>query len=277
MGGNTAVFEVSLGVSEVIGSVGIVEWSLNRDNLERAHIEFGLDPGYGMQAPVDLNAPGYRTLLLGMKPSRTYHFRIVATDTNGTTYVSDEYLLETGPIRNGLPPIDVDIPLPNQVSPGYLFGCFWDDQVVYILDADGDYVWWHKTDIQFCSRAMMTSDGKSVVIGTNKSAEIEQAGRLEIVSFDGYEVRTVEMPEIHHDITMLPDGTIAYIEFEHRGKATCDRIMELSPDGTVKEVYSLWTDFEHRAKAWEFCHTNAIDYVIEEDAYYVSVLKFDAI
>ena len=123
----------------------------------------------------------------------------------------------------------------------------------------------------------MTPDGKSVIMGTNKSARIEGEGRLEIVSLDGYDVRLVEIPEIHHDLTVLPDGTVAYIEFEVRGGSKCDRIMELSPGGEQKEVYSLWNDFEHRAKEGEWCHSNALNYIPEEDVYYLSVLQFDSI
>jgi hypothetical protein len=66
-------------LSDVISTVGIVEWSTDLSNMTEASIEFGLDTNYGMTAPVDLKEPNYRTLILGMKAGgRTYHFRVVA-------------------------------------------------------------------------------------------------------------------------------------------------------------------------------------------------------
>ena len=77
-------------------TVGIVRWSVEPDApLTEAHIEFGLDTSYGFSAPVDLGKPDYRTLLLGMKPEKTYHFRIVASDAS-QSYTSDDRTLTTG-------------------------------------------------------------------------------------------------------------------------------------------------------------------------------------
>src|SRR5204863_7802259 len=61
-------------------TVGIVTWSTTAAGITSAHIEFGLDTTYGMTAPVDLAAANHRTVLLGMKPAKTYHFRVVASD-----------------------------------------------------------------------------------------------------------------------------------------------------------------------------------------------------
>ena len=61
----------------------------------RRGIDFGLDTTYGMVAPVDLVRTDYRTVLVGMKPGKTYHFRVVASDGT-TTYASEDHLLATG-------------------------------------------------------------------------------------------------------------------------------------------------------------------------------------
>jgi hypothetical protein len=78
------------------GTVGIVTWSTTLGTPSSAGIEFGLETDYGTTAPVDLQATDFRTLLLGMKPDREYHFRVVA-DVDGTRYASDDYTVETGP------------------------------------------------------------------------------------------------------------------------------------------------------------------------------------
>ena len=97
----SAVFDVSVQLASAVaasapGTIGIVTWSVNVGSLVEARIEFGLDTSYGMKAPVDLAAAGHRTLLLGMKPARTYHFRIVARDA-AATYTSGDYTVATGP------------------------------------------------------------------------------------------------------------------------------------------------------------------------------------
>ena len=78
------------------GTIGIVTWTVNVSSLTEAHIDFGLDTSYGMTAPVDLALTDHRTLLLGMKPAKTYHFRVVARDASAT-YTSNDYTVMTGP------------------------------------------------------------------------------------------------------------------------------------------------------------------------------------
>src|SRR6185436_13895393 len=81
--------------------VGIVTWSTTLAGVQSARIEFGPTTSYGMTAPVDLTQASYRTLLLGMKGSRLYHFRITATAAGGQCQ-SGDYTLMTGAIQNGL-------------------------------------------------------------------------------------------------------------------------------------------------------------------------------
>src|SRR4051794_36265418 len=100
-------FTVSSELSAKIPTVGIVTWSTTLDGVQSARIDFGLAPSYGMTAPVDLSQAGYptlptlRTLLLGMKTSRLYHFRIAAVSAAGECR-SDDYTIMTGPVANGL-------------------------------------------------------------------------------------------------------------------------------------------------------------------------------
>src|SRR4051794_3299821 len=89
-------------LSPMISTVGIVTFTTLLPSPTEAHIDFGLDTSYGMRAPVDLAAASYRTLLLGMKPSRTYHFQLSATDSAGDSCTSDDFTLATGPPPNGM-------------------------------------------------------------------------------------------------------------------------------------------------------------------------------
>lgn len=75
-----ATFQVATSLSPVISAVGIVDWHVDVEPVQRFYVEFGLDTGYEYLAPVDLTAPNFRTGLLGMKPGRTYHVRILADE-----------------------------------------------------------------------------------------------------------------------------------------------------------------------------------------------------
>src|SRR6185503_21341639 len=94
-------FTQSSSLSTMIATVGIVTWSTTLAGVQSAKIDFGLTTSYGMTAPVDLKQPSYRTLLLGMKASRMYHYRITATNSGGSC-ASPDYTIMTGPLANGL-------------------------------------------------------------------------------------------------------------------------------------------------------------------------------
>jgi outer membrane protein assembly factor BamB len=103
------------------------------------------------------------------------------------------------------------------------------------------------------------------------------SGRLHMIGMDG--IGSVETLNIdrHHDFCVLPDNSIAYIEFENDGTGTCDKIMERSASGTTTEIYRIRDDFSALAGSGgmggEWCHSNAIHYVPSQEAYYVSVLN----
>ena len=279
--GKTA-FEVTISLSSMISTVGIIEWSVGLDTVDSAYIEFGPDTDYGTRAPVDLGEPGFRTLLLGLKPSSGYHFRIVA-NSGGAGYASNDFSLKTGAMPTGLPSKIVDIDSPDEMGDEFkLMSTFSAAKdYAFILDKDGDYVWWYspisvrETD---WVRARMTYDGKYMLIA-NGNVPGPNSGTLVKVSMDGEEESSYSLSTRHHDVTVLPfDDIIAYIEYDDSGPGICDRIMEMTPDGGQREVFNLRDYFSHHAVSDdEWCHSNAINYVEREDAYYLSVLDFNSI
>ena len=99
---NACSFSIEAQISPKIAEVGIVAWSTTFADVRSAHIEFGETTAYGMKAPVDLASPGYRTLLLGMRSSETYHFRVVATASSGAC-ASEDQTMTTGALPSSLP------------------------------------------------------------------------------------------------------------------------------------------------------------------------------
>lgn len=249
-GGEPVTCNISVTSSEIssaISTVGIVEWSTDLAGLSGANIEFGLDTSYGMAAPVDLNEPGYRTLLLGMKAQREYHYRIVANAGNQRCE-SQDFTIMTGSLPNNLPDKSINTPNPGALAGGFLLTGRWQGGPAFILDADGDYVWWHP--VPELGRARMSYDGKYMWIrNTNVQGGMSRFIR---VKMDGTEEELhSEFGNSHHDFTVLPDESIAFIS--HDG---CDTIKLRTPDGNVRDII----DVQQAHGGTSMCHANSIHY-----------------
>lgn len=282
-------FDISVQILEAIPTVAAVEWSVDAEALEEAHISFGLDTAYGMTAPVDISASQpYRTLLLGMKPGQEYHFEIVARSGEETIF-SGDYTVQTGFPPNTLPTVFTEVLDEERVEDGFIVTAnYVAPPSVVILDSDGEYVWWHtvEQDDYNISRAHMALDGQSMLFWSTNVLN-NQDQRIYRVGMDGQDLGNTPLKNGHHDFALLPDGSIAYIEFDVRDvegtPVAGDRIMELKPDGSTVEVYSLWNDFTYTGLSeagedpTDWTHSNAIDYSEEDDSYYLSVLHFDGI
>jgi hypothetical protein len=258
-------FAVTSSLSSQIATVGIIEWSTDFPELESASIEFGLDLGYGMTAPVDLSQANFRTLLIGMKSNRNYHYRIVATGHAGRC-VSNDFSLTTGALPNGLPKVTLDNGA-GTPSGGFLLSGFLVSGPAFILDADGDYVWAYGSGEM--GRVAFSRDGKYLwYTGINVAGENPSMKR---VTLDGLEEQdfTAEFGQIHHDFTVLPDETIAFLQ--HDGDT--DWVVEHAPDGTLHQVVNL----SAAEGGTPMNHANSIHYAPDDDAYTVSDLSQNAI
>src|SRR5690606_25996674 len=106
-------------ISEAIATVGIVTFSTDAPSVSSARIEFGLEGSFEMTAPVDLDEPGYRTLLLGMKQTRVYTYRVVV-DTGSGECTSDDQSIETEALPNILPELEVNNFAPDELQGGFV-------------------------------------------------------------------------------------------------------------------------------------------------------------
>jgi hypothetical protein len=255
--GNCTFSGVTATTSPKIPTVGIVTWSTSMAGLTSAKIDFGLTTSYGFTAPVDLTAADYRTLLLGMKASRTYHYRITATGGAGSCS-SGDYTLATGAKTNGLPTIAVTTHQASKVAGGFLITGQYADNAgasgapAYILDADGDIVWWYSIGSNVTG-ARMSYDGKHMWI--NKANVPSGAANVRRVTMDGMmeEDLSAEFAGLNHQLTVLPDETVAFYAY---GSSGCDDVKERAPDGTVKTIVNAAT----AQGATGDCHLDTIQY-----------------
>jgi len=249
------------------GTVGIVTWSLPGAAAESARIEFGLTTDYGMTAPVDLEQEGYRTLLLGMKPEQTYHFRVVATQ-EGQEFVSDDYTVETGPKTTLASITQFQVISADKREPGFILTSYWQGMqtgMVFILDEDGEIVWWYDSGMTGgVAKAAISADGRDMwlISASNQGAPVQR------VSLDTLDAETYPNAVGSHDIQAGVGGTMVFIEY---GESDCDSAWEIEKDGTTKEVLEL-EDFTPKGS----CHGNSLAYSKAKDSYVMSSLDVDA-
>jgi hypothetical protein len=249
-------------VSTVIPTVGIVEWQTDLAHVDSASVEFGLDTKYGQVAPVDLNEPKFRTVVLGMKASRTYHAHVVATGGSATCE-SDDFTLTTGAPPSSLATLlQVTTPLPDQRAGGYLMTSFFANTggPAFILDKDRDLVWWYTSKGDDVFRARMSYDGKSMWI---RNVANQDTGAVYRVSMDGLKEDVWKLPKSTHDLAVIPDEHVALIT---RVAGGCDAILELDPaTGQTTTVANLEDAIEIK-----MCHVNAVAYNAPDDTFIVS-------
>ena len=269
-------FTQSSSTSPKIATVGIVKWSTTLSGLSSAHIDFGLDKSYGMTAPVDSPISGTNTtLLLGMKASKTYHYRIIATSSNGYC-TSPDYTIATGALANGLPTVTVKNNDTSALSGGFLITAQYmtitasSGSPAYILDADGEMVWAYDIGEPRVTGAQMSYDGTHMWINTvNVPSGPVYVHR---VTMDGTKDEDLsgKFAGLNHQLTVLPDETIAFYAYSWNG---CEDIKEYSPSGTVKTIVNAGSA-QGGASA---CHVNNIQYSKFDDALIFSDLDNQSI
>jgi hypothetical protein len=247
-------------------TVGIVTWSVDVANVSAAFIDFGLTTSYGMRAPVDLAEMNYRTLLLGMKPMNMYHFRITAT-AGGTNYVSDDYTITTGAPTTAVSVANFEEMNAAARKRGFIIASYWrgtGSAVPFIMDADGDIVWWKTGGPSGgIARAVMSADGKNMwMISANN-----QGAALQRVSMDGLDAQTYSNRVGSHDITPVTGATMAFLEY---GESDCDSIYEIDPSGNATEVWE-----SQGVVTASGCHGNALRYSQAENVYTFSDVRQD--
>jgi len=235
-------------------------------SVKSAYLEFGLDTSYGMQAPVDLAQPSYRTLLLGMKPSKTYHFRVVASD-GSTSHASDDYTIQTGAVTTAVKIGSFDVKQESGRERGFIVLSYWagtGSSVAFILDADGDIVWAYDLGMTGgIARARISYDGADLwaVTADNAGQPIRRVG------MDGLNPQTYSSTKSSHDIAAVSGHTMAYLDYS----VSCNDIQEIDPSGTTKKIFTASGVFGSQ------CHGNAVRYSEAEDVYTYGVVDKDVI
>jgi hypothetical protein len=205
-------------------TVAIVHWTTTLGKPTRATIEFGLTTEYGTVAPVDATDAGFRGVLLGMKPKRTYHFRIVA-EIDGKHVASDDYTVTTGegPTAQEVGEITFEV-ADGRRQPGFILTSYWSGEqksMVFILDQDGDVVWWYPSRLSHgVAKAAISADGRDLWMVSGIGFGSEQLRR---VGMDGLGWEDYRQSDASHDIVAVEGDVMAFIDYRYNGIVEIDR------------------------------------------------------
>jgi hypothetical protein len=272
-GTTTCTINAQATLSTAIPTVGIVTWSTDLANVASAEIRFGLtDTGPTMVAPVDLTQASYRTPLLGMKGSRPYVYRIVASSGAGSC-TSQDYTITTGAVPSSVPRPTRQVMNAAAMARGFIITCGGVNMMggggnvpAYILDPDGDPVWWAAAPPN-TSRAGMSWDGKDMyLLALNVQ---NTGGELRRVSMDGMTTQDnlSGMNVAHHDFTVLPDGGIATFVWAGSGANARNSFVERAASGTVNTIVADMATLYNSSSGF---HPNAIHYYQSDNSYTIS-------
>jgi arylsulfate sulfotransferase len=280
-------------VSEQIPTVVTVHGQVDLAEVEAAYVEVRAD-GDWQRTPLQLDEDGeFEQILVGQKPDREYEIRGFAV-AGDTTVTSETSTVVTGPVPPFLPHLETTT-LDAALDPGgfVVTSLISFPSAAVILDADGEYVWWYRAENEEVpiTRVRLSRDGRWMMVLVSELILTEDAGMMEDQPFlrvrmDGSEVVTTGVPGAHHDFLEHTDGTVAFIahdvreiEYENiRG----DRIIEVSPDDAIEEVWSVWDHMDYHegqnqdpGTGWT--HANALDYDEDDEAYYIGLRNYSCI
>ena len=265
-------------ISTKIPTVGIVTFTSTLASPTSASIKFGLDTNYGMTAPVDLTQTNYRTLLLGMKASKTYHYQITVTNSSGSCSSADQ-MITTGakPNGGGLPTLTITTNNKAALWGGFLvIGSYQGaTNQSFILDADGDFVWWYGDGSDGCG-TRMSYDGKYMWINNGNVPATTGSTHVHRVTMDGMTDTDFSTPfnNMSHQVTPLPDGSVA---FYSSGSNGCDDIKIFPANGTATSTATTVVNARTAHGGTGACHVNNIEYSQTDDTLVFSDLDNDCL
>lgn len=162
-----------------------------------------------------------------------------------------------------------------------------ESSAVGIIDQLGQWRWHHLggTDALVSDAHL---DGQDVLFNRYDKERIEDIAEVRRVGLDGVEGAAVRTPWGHHVFELLPDGTLAYPALDVRTwtaedgedyEVVGDRIMEISPAGVEREVFTIWdyatpdpsTDDGFYALGYDWSHANSLQHDRDRDSYLLSL------
>ncbi len=236
----------------------------------------------------------HEATIWGLRGGETHHFRLGAAGEEGPTFTEDQ-VFETGPMPHDLPRMTVDrVDADVLAGTAFLAPVSGQHLGVVLMDRDGELLWWampEPWDVTYSPAAVhafLAPDGDGVIFNLFdahiRDPPETSAFVLYRVGWDGQLREELSLPGGHHDFYPLADGSIAYLAYDVRDGHVGDKIVERAADGTEREVWSAWDQWDwypageaEMEAEFGWSHANALDYLPEEDAYVVGFRHLNAL
>jgi len=267
-------------LSAQISTVGVVQFTSTLAGATAAVVQFGETTDYSWEAVADLETPVdmdpyYRAVLLGMPTTTEHHFRVIVM--NGTeACIGEDQTITTGslPAGGGIGNATVE-PGPSSapIEPGFIVNATYNSDWLYILNAEGELVWYFPTPFPNPTRARMSWDGKYMWVRDGNPGATQNMGAIAKIAMDGSWSSVIDVPTSHHDLSVLPDGSIVYIKKNPGG--SCDAIYKHAGDGMNFDSDTMVFDVA-TAFSGGTCHSNSLHYHDSDGSFTISDLDHDA-
>ncbi len=268
--------DIEVEVLDGMPTLARVTWSTSE--AVASQVRFGEDDALGQVTPLGEPATEHSALLLGLPPSTSGRFQVVAGDAE-----SDVMSVDTGALDDVFPDfvLDGDPQQPFMLTP--LYAPEGADGPV-ILDGRGRTVW-HYSDPRglYVTRVRLARDGSGLVYNSSDlNGHDHETQELVWVSWEGEETRTEQVHLMGHDFVQKVDGTLVTVAFEEREEAVGTKLVEVALDGTQTDIWSSWDCFDpaihtHDEMTMGWTFANALDYDEAADVYTLSFRNFGSI
>ena len=265
-GGDSGDGGCTITATSVLGTiptVGVVTFTTSATNITSAEIRFGLaSSGPTMTAPVDLMQANYRTLLLGMKGSSMYMYRVVLS-SGVSACTSQDYTIMTGAVPSNVPKPTTTIMNAAAHAKGlFVTSSGLSGTGAWIYDTDGAPVWW-ATGPSSTSRIQMSWDGGKMYM-MSLNVQNNGTGSVRTVNMDGSGAATISnMQASHHDMAAIPGG-FATVLWNSSGIDAPNSLVERMDNSTTNTVIIANLNTVYNSNGY---HTNAIHYYPSDNTY----------
>jgi hypothetical protein len=301
------------GISELEANLAtevstVVELSWTSDLPGDSWVEFEVDGGWPRSTPVVADASGqHSALLLGIPAFSLVSYEVFTDEGDQIASATGE--IETGGLPAGLPDLRAMFHDAGAMSPEpyMLVTTIGAESWVVVLDRQGSVLWYLNVTADMPRRLPMASElapwVPSVRVGSffmdpvARAKESDPATSLALqVDLQAQDLGAIDLGIAHHDMVTLPDGTIATLGIDVRDWYDPDRdetvpvmgdtIVEVAPDGTRSEVYTVWDWAEPRVHDrfyqmhedfGDWTHGNGLSYDPATDSYLFSLGGVDTV
>ncbi|MEZ4234742.1 MAG: hypothetical protein R3F59_00975 [Myxococcota bacterium] len=275
--------DVSWALDDDQPSVVRVSWRQDFDTA--VHLAYAFD-GEVHTSPVrDLGPGAHEELLLGVPygTDLTWEIRagddVLAAGAAQTAALPDEVprasvlLLDAARVDPATPYVLVAVNVGEANATGT-----W----TVLLDRLGRVSWAHRSPQQRNTMHPRVSWGGDAFLVDHSSFfsafDGGAASRVLALKIDGTEVRSWDTPGQHHAFTDLPDGSLAYAQYQNEdgGHADDDAIVVIDPAGTPSQRFSCATFLAGLGEeGW--CGSNTLSYDPQLDVFLFSLFTHDSV